>query len=180
YDKFAEMFEKFSRQAGKKQHLVPYFIAAHPGTTDEDMLNLALWLKRHNFRTDQVQTVLPTPMAMATTIYHTRKNPLKKVSAESEVVETARAGRIRKLHKAFLRWHDPENWPMLREALKQMGRAELIGNGPNCLVPRHQPAGARPAPPQRKPDCGRPASPGTSPHRRATGRPAPPRPKSRG
>ncbi len=180
YDKFAEMFEKFSRQAGKKQHLVPYFIAAHPGTTDEDMLNLALWLKRHNFRTDQVQTFLPTPMAMATTMYHTRKNPLKKVSAESEVVETARAGRIRKLHKAFLRWHDPENWPMLREALKQMGRAELIGNGPNCLVPRHQPAGARPAPPQRKPDCGRPASPGTSPHRRATGRPASPRPKSRG
>lgn len=180
YDKFAEMFEKFSKQAGKKQHLVPYFIAAHPGTTDEDMLNLALWLKRHNFRVDQVQTFLPTPMAMATTMYHTRKNPLKKVSAESEVVETARAGRIRKLHKAFLRWHDPENWPLLREALKQMGRVELIGNGPNCLVPRHQPAGATPVSAQRKPDCGRPASPGTSPHRRATGRPAPTRPKSRG
>ena len=179
YDKFAEMFEKFSRQAGKKQHLVPYFIAAHPGTTDEDMLNLALWLKRHNFRVDQVQTFLPTPMAMATTMYHTRKNPLKKVSAESEVVETARAGRIRKLHKAFLRWHDPENWPLLREALKQMGRVELIGNGPNCLVPRHQPAGATPASAQRRPDFGRPASPGTSPHRRVTGRPPSTRPKSR-
>jgi uncharacterized radical SAM protein YgiQ len=142
YEEFRQMFEKFSAQAGKKQHLVPYFIAAHPGTTDEDMLNLALWLKKHNFRLDQVQTFLPTPMALATTMYHSRKNPLKKVSAESEVVETARAGKIRKLHKAFLRWHDPENWPVLREGLMRMGRADLIGNGPNCLVPRHQPTGA--------------------------------------
>ena len=140
YEEFRQMFEKFSAQAGKKQHLVPYFIAAHPGTTDEDMLNLALWLKKHNFRLDQVQTFLPTPMALATTMYHSRKNPLKRVSADSEVVETARAGKIRKLHKAFLRWHDPENWPILREGLMRMGRADLIGNGPNCLVPRHQPA----------------------------------------
>jgi uncharacterized radical SAM protein YgiQ len=139
YEEFRQMFEKFSAQAGKKQHLVPYFIAAHPGTTDEDMLKLALWLKKNNFRLDQVQTFLPTPMALATTMYHSRKNPLRKVSAESEVVETARAGKIRKLHKAFLRWHDPENWPTLREGLMRMGRAELIGNGPNCLVPRHQP-----------------------------------------
>ena len=177
YEAFAEMFEKFSRQAGKKQHLVPYFIAAHPGTTDEDMLNLALWLKKHNFRLDQVQTFLPTPMAMATTMYHTRKNPLKKVSAESETVETARAGRIRKLHKAFLRWHDPENWPLLREGLVQMGRADLIGNGPDCLVPRQQPAGARLAPTRRSRDSGRPASPGTSPRRHETARPASTRPK---
>lgn len=145
YEEFARMFEKYSKLAGKKQHLVPYFIAAHPGTTDEDMLNLALWLKAHNFRLDQVQTFLPTPMALATTMYHSRKNPLRKVSAESETVETARAGKIRKLHKAFLRWHDPENWPILREGLIQMGRADLIGNGPNCLVPRQQPAAAVPA-----------------------------------
>ncbi|ENO82904.1 YgiQ family radical SAM protein, partial [Thauera linaloolentis] len=140
YEEFRRMFEKFSAQAGKKQHLVPYFIAAHPGTTDEDMLNLALWLKKHDFRLDQVQTFLPTPMALATTMYHSRKNPLKKVSADSEAVETARAGRVRKLHKAFLRWHDPENWPILREGLMRMGRADLIGNGPHCLVPRQQPA----------------------------------------
>ncbi|MCK2094370.1 YgiQ family radical SAM protein [Thauera aromatica] len=139
YEEFRRMFEKFSAQAGKKQHLVPYFIAAHPGTTDEDMLKLALWLKKHNFRLDQVQTFLPTPMALATTMYHSRKNPLKKVSADSEVVETARAGKIRKLHKAFLRWHDPENWPILREGLMRMGRADLIGNGPNCLIPRQPP-----------------------------------------
>ncbi len=139
YEEFRAMFEKFSKQAGKKQHLVPYFIAAHPGTTDEDMLNLALWLKEHNFRLDQVQTFMPTPMALATTMYHTRKNPLRKVSADSETVETARAGKIRKLHKAFLRWHDPENWPILREGLMRMGRADLIGSGPHCLIPRHQP-----------------------------------------
>ena len=139
YDEFAEMFEKFSRQAGKKQHLVPYFIAAHPGTTDEDMVNLALWLKRKGFRPDQVQTFMPTPMAMATTMYHSRKNPLRKVSADSEVVETARAGRIRKFHKALLRWHDAENWPLIREELTRMGRADLIGPRPDQLVPRHQP-----------------------------------------
>ncbi|MBD5804754.1 hypothetical protein AZOA_41990 [Azoarcus sp. Aa7] len=139
YEKFAAMFEKYSQEAGKKQHLVPYFIAAHPGTTDEDMVNLALWLKRQGFRPDQVQTFLPTPMAMATTMYHSRRNPLRKVSADSEIVETARAGKVRKLHKALLRWHDPENWPLIREALQQMGRADLIGNGPNCLIPRHQP-----------------------------------------
>ncbi|APR05110.1 uncharacterized radical SAM protein YgiQ [Thauera chlorobenzoica] len=142
YEEFRRMFEKFSAQAGKKQHLVPYFIAAHPGTTDEDMLNLALWLKKHDFRLDQVQTFLPTPMALATTMYHSRKNPLKKVAADSEVVETARAGRIRKLHKAFLRWHDPENWPILREGLLNMGRADLIGNGPHCLIPRQPPPAA--------------------------------------
>ncbi len=140
YEEFRQMFEKFSAQAGKKQHLVPYFIAAHPGTTDEDMLNLALWLKKYNFRLDQVQTFLPTPMALATTMYHSRKNPLKKVSADSESVETARSGKVRKLHKAFLRWHDPENWPTLREGLIDMGRGDLIGNSPHCLVPRQQPA----------------------------------------
>ncbi|MBI1906936.1 MAG: YgiQ family radical SAM protein [Rhodocyclales bacterium] len=139
YDRFREMFEKFSAQAGKKQHLVPYFIAAHPGTTDEDMVNLALWLKKNDFRLDQVQTFLPTPMAIATTMYHSRKNPLRKVTADSETVETARSGRIRKFHKALLRWHDPDNWPLIREGLAAMGRHDLIGNRPDHLVPRQQP-----------------------------------------
>lgn len=141
YEKFREMFEKYSKLAGKKQHLVPYFIAAHPGTTDEDMVNLALWLKQNGFRLDQVQTFLPTPMALATAMYHSRKNPLRKVSADSEIVETARAGRVRRFHKALLRWHDPDNWPLIREGLKAMGRADLIGPRPGQLVPHHQPAG---------------------------------------
>ncbi|RJG16941.1 YgiQ family radical SAM protein [Massilia cavernae] len=135
YDEFKRMFDKFSLEAGKKQYLIPYFIAAHPGTTDEDMLNLALWLKKNNFQLDQVQTFTPTPMAMATTMYHTRKNPLHKVTEDSEVVETARSGKIRRIHKAFLRYQDPENWPLLREALASMGRGDLIGNTEKHLIP---------------------------------------------
>jgi len=140
YDEFKRMFEKFSAEAGKKQYLIPYFIAAHPGTTDEDMVNLALWLKRNDFRLDQVQTFTPTPMAMATAMYHSGKNPLRKVTPDSEAVPIPKAGNIRKLHKAFIRYHDPQNWPMLREALKKMGRADLIGNGKKHLVPAYQPA----------------------------------------
>src|SRR5471032_303112 len=135
YDEFKEMFDRFSLEAGKKQYLIPYFIAAHPGTTDEDMLNLALWLKKNNFKLDQVQTFMPTPMAMATTMYHTRKNPLRKVTNDSESVETARSGKIRRTHKAFLRYQDPANWPILREALVNMGRGDLIGNGDKHLIP---------------------------------------------
>ncbi|MBC7500563.1 MAG: YgiQ family radical SAM protein [Herminiimonas sp.] len=137
YDKFKELFDRYSKEAGKEQYLIPYFIAAHPGTTDEDMLNLALWLKKNDFRLDQVQTFMPTPMALATTMYHTRKNPLHKVTADSEAVETVRTGKIRKLHKAFLRYHDPANWEAIREALQRMGRGDLIGSGPQHLVPRH-------------------------------------------
>ena len=135
YDEFKAMFDRFSLEAGKKQYLIPYFIAAHPGTTDLDMLNLALWLKKNNFKLDQVQTFMPTPMAMATTMYHTRKNPLHKVTEDSEIVETARSGKIRRTHKAFLRYQDPENWPILREALIAMGRGDLIGNGDKHLIP---------------------------------------------
>jgi uncharacterized radical SAM protein YgiQ len=136
YYRFKELFDKYSKEAGKEQYLIPYFIAAHPGTTDEDMLNLAVWLKQNDFRLDQVQTFLPTPMAMATTMYHTRKNPLRKISQDSETVETPRLAKIRKLHKALLRYHDPNNWEAIREGLKRMGRSDLIGNGPQHLVPR--------------------------------------------
>ena len=137
------MFDKFSKEAGKEQYLIPYFIAAHPGTTDEDMLELALWLKKSGFRLDQVQTFLPTPLALATAMWHTEKNPLRKVTADSEGVAVVRGGRQRKLHKAFLRYHDPENWPLLREALRAMGRADLIGPGKRHLIPAWQPAGTR-------------------------------------
>ena len=160
YDKFKQLFDKFSKEAGKEQYLIPYFIAAHPGTTDQDMLALALWLKRNDFRLDQVQTFLPTPMAIATAMYHSERNPLKKVGRGSPRVDTVRAGRQRKLHKAFLRYHDPENWPLLREALKQMGRADLIGNGKKHLVPNFQPAGTGVKPGAR-------TRTGTQPARRA-------------
>ncbi len=144
YDEFKAMFEKFSAEAGKKQYLIPYFIAAHPGTTDNDMLSLALWLKKYDFKLDQVQTFTPTPMAMATAMYHSGKNPLRKVTADSENVEIPKAGNVRKLHKAFIRYHDPNNWPMLRDALKKMGREDLIGNSKQHLIPAWQPLSSKP------------------------------------
>ncbi len=141
YDRFKQMFDRYSKEAGKEQYLIPYFISAHPGTTDEDMLNLALWLKRNGFRPDQVQAFLPTPLAIASAMYHTGRNPLKKVSRHSERLTVVRNARQRRLHKAFLRYHDADNWPLLREALKRMGRADLIGNGKRHLVPSWQPPG---------------------------------------
>ena len=141
YHKFKELFDKYSKLAGKEQYLIPYFIAAHPGTTDKDMLELALWLKQNGFRADQVQAFLPSPMATATAMYHTLKNPLKRVTRDSEEVIIPKGIKQRRLHKAFLRYHDPNNWPVLREALRKMGRADLIGNGKHQLVPGYQPAG---------------------------------------
>ncbi len=142
YDRFKQLFDAAAKEAGKEYYLIPYFIAAHPGTTDEDMLNLALWLKKNKYRADQVQTFLPSPMALATAMYHSGKNPLKGVRrGGSEDVETVRNLGQRRLHKAFLRYHDPDNWPAIREALKRMGRADLIGPGKHQLVPASQPAG---------------------------------------
>jgi uncharacterized radical SAM protein YgiQ len=151
YYKFKQLFDRYSKEAGKEQYLIPYFIAAHPGTTDEDMLELALWLKHNGFRADQVQAFLPSPMATATAMYHSGRNPLKRISRDSEAVIVPKGLRVRRLHKAFLRYHDPNNWPLLREALRRMGRAELIGGARLQLVPAYQPpgtgthtAGARP------------------------------------
>ncbi|WP_374255389.1 YgiQ family radical SAM protein [Aquabacterium sp.] len=143
YDRFKQMFEQFSEEAGKKQYLIPYFIAAHPGTTDEDMMNLAIWLKRNGFKADQVQTFYPSPMATATAMYHSGLNTLKGISRQpgrGESVDIVKGEKRRRLHKAFLRYHDPNNWPLLRDALKAMGRADLIGNGQHQLIPTYQPS----------------------------------------
>jgi uncharacterized radical SAM protein YgiQ len=142
YYKFKELFDKYSKEAGKEQYLIPYFIAAHPGTRDVDMLELALWLKKNGFRADQVQAFLPSPMATATAMYHSGKNPLRRITRASEEVVIPKGIKVRRLHKAFLRYHDPENWPLLRDALKRMGRADLIGNGKHHLIPAYQPVGS--------------------------------------
>jgi uncharacterized radical SAM protein YgiQ len=158
YYRFKELFEKYSKEAGKEQYLIPYFIAAHPGTTDEDMLELALWLKRNGYRADQVQAFLPSPMATATAMWHSGKNPLRKVTHTSEGVHVPKGLKVRRLHKAFLRWHDANNWPVLREALKRMGRADLIGPGKQQLIPAWQPAGTGDAPEGRRSSRGVAAS----------------------
>jgi len=135
YDRFKQMFEKYSKEAGKEQYLIPYFISAHPGTRNEDMVNLALWLKKNKFRLDQVQNFLPSPMAIASAMYHSEVNPLKRVSRSSADVTIPKGDKRRRIHKAFLRYHDPKNWPLLRSALREMGREDLIGRGKQCLVP---------------------------------------------
>jgi uncharacterized radical SAM protein YgiQ len=152
YDKFKAMFEKYSKEAGKEQYLIPYFIAAHPGTTDNDMVNLALWLKHNGFRADQVQNFYPSPMATATAMYHSGRNPLARVRRDSDELPMVKGAQQRRLHKAFLRYHDPDNWPMLRTALKKMGRAKLIGSGQHQLIPAVQPGGR----PERSSTGGRP------------------------
>ncbi len=135
YDAFKKMFERFSREAGKKQYLIPYFIAAHPGCEDKDMVNLAQWLKRNEFKVDQVQTFYPSPMSLATAMYHSDKNPLKKVSYKSGKLYTPKTEDQRKIQKALLRYHDPVHWPLLRQKLPELGYAHLIGDSPNSLVP---------------------------------------------
>jgi len=146
YYKFKELFDRYSKEAGKEQYLIPYFIAAHPGTSDEDMLQLALWLKKNRYRADQVQAFLPSPMATATAMYHSGKNPLQRITRTSAEVRIPKGLKVRRLHKAFLRYHDANNWPILREALRRMGRADLIGNGKQQLVPAWQPPAAGDAP----------------------------------
>ncbi|KLN59241.1 hypothetical protein WH96_18770 [Kiloniella spongiae] len=142
YDRFKSMFDAAAKKAGKELYLIPYFIAAHPGCEDEDMMNLAVWLKQNGFRADQVQNFIPSPMALSTAMYHSERNPLRPIRRHSgEVVHTAKGMKQRRLHKAFLRYHDPENWPVLREALRNLGRADLIGPGKKHLVPAHQPIG---------------------------------------
>ncbi|SFC37311.1 uncharacterized radical SAM protein YgiQ [Marinospirillum celere] len=156
YDRFKQMFEKFSKEAGKEQYLIPYFIAAHPGTTDEDMMNLALWLKRNGFRADQVQAFYPSPMATATAMYHSERNPLKRISYKSEKLLAIKGERQRRLHKAFLRYHDPKNWPLLRTTLKDMGRADLIGYSKKHLIPPTDPIKGTPKAEEFKKKAGKP------------------------
>ena len=150
YDTFKNMFDKYTKEANKEQYLIPYFIAAHPGTTDEDMMNLALWLKRHDFKADQVQAFYPSPMATATAMYHSGKNPLHKISYKSEKVSISKTDEQRRLHKAFLRYHDSNNWPILREALQKTGREDLIGDGKHQLIPAFQPKANSYQSPRRK------------------------------
>lgn len=135
YYRFKKLFERFSKEAGKEQYLIPYFIAAHPGCDDKEMLQLALWLKKNKFRVDQVQTFYPSPMALATAMYHSGRDPLKKLRYKSGRMFVAKSLKERRLQKALLRYHADENADTLRAALSDMGRQDLIGNAAHQLVP---------------------------------------------
>ena len=131
YERFAQAFCQASEQAGKDQYLVPYFISGHPGSTLKDTIALALWLKRRGMRPRQVQDFIPTPMAIATAMYHTGLDPLT-----GKPVPVARDLREKRMMKALLLYWDPQHWPLAREALRKAGRADLIGSGPHALVGR--------------------------------------------
>jgi uncharacterized radical SAM protein YgiQ len=130
YERFAQAFCQASEAAGKEQYLIPYFITGHPGSTLEDTIDLAVYLKRNNLRPRQVQDFIPTPMAIATAMYYTGLDPLT-----NEPVYTATELREKRMMKALIFWWDEASWPLAREALKKAGRADLIGRAPHCLVP---------------------------------------------
>ena len=134
FDEFADAFVEASRRAGKEQYLVPYFIASHPGSDLEDMVELAVYLKRRGYRPRQVQDFIPAPMDIATCIYHTGLDP-----ESLRPVHVPRSGRQRSLQKALLHYWVPENDALVRRALKEVGREDLIGEGPDCLVPSRRP-----------------------------------------
>lgn len=130
YERFADMFGAACESAGKEQHLVPYYISGHPGTTDAAMISLALYLKKRGIRPRQVQDFIPTPMSMATAMYYTGYDPFTR-----ERVFTARTLRDKRRQKALLLYWDPAHHELAREALIANGRGDLIGSGPHALVP---------------------------------------------
>jgi uncharacterized radical SAM protein YgiQ len=145
YDRFAAEFRCASQAAGKEQYLIPYYISGHPGSRLEDMIDLALYLKKNGLRPRQVQDFIPTPMSLAATMYYTGLNPLSKDAAEP--VYVARGLREKRMQKALLLYWDSTHHELAREALNRAGRADLIGYGEDCLVP---PAPAHaPTPPAR-------------------------------
>jgi uncharacterized radical SAM protein YgiQ len=130
YERFAQAFCQASEKAGKEQYLVPYFISGHPGSTLDDAVSLAVYLKQHDMRPRQVQDFIPTPMAIATTMFYTGVDPLT-----GEPVYTARDMREKRMMKALIFYWDAQHWPLAREALRKAGRADLIGRHPGALVP---------------------------------------------
>ena len=130
YERFAQAFCQASEEAGKEQYLVPYFITGHPGSTLKDTVELALYLKKHGMRPRQIQDFIPTPMAVATTMFYTGIDPLT-----NEPVYTATDMREKRMMKALIFYWDEQHWPLAREALRKVGRTDLIGRAPHCLVP---------------------------------------------
>ncbi len=133
FEDFTARFTQESQRAGKKQYLVPYFIASHPGCDLDAMIELAVFLKRNGYRPDQVQDFIPAPMDVATAMYYTGLDPFTK-----KPVFTARNLRDRAMQRALMQFFKPENYFEVRRALQQVGRQDLIGDDCDSLIP-HQP-----------------------------------------
>ena len=134
FETFAEKFEKASAKAGKEQYLVPYFIASHPGSGVAEMIDLAVFLKAHGYKPRQVQDFIPAPMDVATCMYWTGLDP-----QTLEPVNTVTRLSDRKVQRALMQFWKPENWFAVNEALTGAGRTDLIGGGPECLIPANPP-----------------------------------------
>ncbi len=139
YERFADSFRCASEKAGKDQYLVPYFISGHPGSSLAEMVDLALWLKANNMRPRQVQDFIPTPMSMAASMYYTGLDPFTQ-----NPVYTAKSMEEKRLQKALLLYWDPTHHDEVREALTRVGRTDLIGSRPDCLVPAASGKGSLP------------------------------------
>jgi uncharacterized radical SAM protein YgiQ len=134
FGEFDRVFKEESKRAGKTQHMVPYFIASHPGSDLDAMIDLALFLKRNHYRPDQVQDFIPSPFDIAACMYHTGLDPMTK-----KPVYVAKGLRDRTMQRALLQFFKPENYFEVRRALEQAGRRDLIGGGCDCLIPAHAP-----------------------------------------
>jgi uncharacterized radical SAM protein YgiQ len=130
YERFAKAFGRASAAAEKQQYLVPYFITGHPGSSLRDTIELALMLKARNLKPREVQDFIPTPMSVATAMYHTGLDPMT-----GKPVTVTRDLREKRLLKSLLYWWDPAQHALAREALRRAGRTDLIGTGPRALVP---------------------------------------------
>ena len=146
FEIFAERFMAASKRAGKEQYLVPYFISSHPGSGVEEMIELAIFLKERGYRPRQVQDFIPAPMDLATCMYWTGLDPITL-----RPVETAKRLKDRNVQRALLQFFAPENWSTVRDVLVRAGRSDLIGDGPDCLIPSRPPRRVG-----RKRDEGRP------------------------
>jgi uncharacterized radical SAM protein YgiQ len=166
FEAFAKQFEREAAAAGKREFLVPYFIAGHPGCDLRAMIEVALYLKRQGLKPDKVQDFIPGPMDVATCMYYTGLDPMS-----GESVYVPRGGRERRLQKALLQFFKPENYRDVREALEEDDRLDLIGDGPECLIPSRPPRCGAGVPPA---GATKPASPqksaGYRPHRKTAKR----------
>jgi len=135
FERFAERFQKASDGAGLEQYLVPYFIASHPGSGLDEMIELAVYLKRNGYRPRQVQDFIPAPMDIATCMYVTGIDP-----ETMEPVGCARSASERAAQRALLQYWKPENHAQVEQALRRAGRTDLIGSGPDCLIPTQAPS----------------------------------------
>jgi uncharacterized radical SAM protein YgiQ len=134
YVEFDKEFQAASRRVGKKQYTVPYFIASHPGSGVEEMIELAVFLKQNSYKPDQVQDFIPSPFDIAACMYHTGLDPMTK-----EPVKVTKGLKDRRMQRALLQFFKPENWFEVRRALLEAGREDLIGGGCDCLIPAQPP-----------------------------------------